>query len=92
MDKNLTMDDLGLEYIKSPIVAVRIHRTDNQWLVEFKKKPVWYLPWTYFWWYNDGKYVSYNDAAGRAGLLSKQGYFLVLRYKSDQYVVTPFEE
>lgn len=83
-----SMEDLGLEYVQTPIVSVRIHRTDQQWLVEYKKQPMWYAPWSYFWWYNDGKYVDYKDAVTRAQTLANQGYYLKLRYKSDNYIVT----
>ena len=94
MDINDTLiSDLGLEYKKNPIVAVRIFRTDGQWLVEFKKKPlVFWKFWDYFWWYNDGKYVSYNDAKARAAKLSSQGFYLTTKYVQDEYVVTPFED
>lgn len=88
----ITMNELGLEYVKRPIVAVRIHRTDGQWLVEYRKKPSWYAPWNYFWWYNDGKYVNYTDASQRAQTLSSQGYYLEIKYKSDQYIVVPYED
>ena len=93
MDINETsMHDLGLEYVRRPITAVRIHRTDNQWLVEYKKKPLafWRI-WDYAWWYNDGKYVSHSDAKARAAKLSSQGFYLETRYIKDQYVVTPYE-
>ncbi len=87
-----SISDLGLELVRKPIVAVRIHRTDGQWLVEFRKKPVWYKPWDYYWWYNDGKYVNYNDAKARAAKLSSDGYYTTSRYVQDQYVVTPYDE
>ena len=79
------MDDLGLEYVKWPITHVRIHRTDGQWLVEYRRKPKWILD--RWWWFNDGKYVSYTDASARAAKLSSQGYYLSVRYKRDNYVV-----
>lgn len=85
-----SMDDLGLEYVKHPITQVRIHRTDGQWLVEFRRKPKWLIDG--WWWFNDGKYVSYTDAAERASKLSGQGYYLKTRYKRDKYIVTPYEE
>lgn len=81
------ISDLGLEFVKMPITNVRIHRTDGQWLVEYKKMPRWYQFWNYFWWWNDGKYVSYNDANARAEKLSKQGYALKTRYKKAEFFV-----
>lgn len=82
--------DLGLEYVKWPITHVRIHKTDGQWLVEFRRKPKWVFD--RWWWFNDGKYVVYNDARARAQLLVKRGYTLSTRTVSDSYKVTPEEE
>lgn len=91
MDINDTsINDLGLEFVKHPITAVRIHRTDGQWLVEYRRKPKWLIDG--WWWFNDGKYVSYNDATARASKLSSQGYYLTTRYKRDQYIVTQHED
>ena len=93
MDKEQTIQDLGLQEVKRPIVAVRLHRTDNQWLVEFKKKPLaFWCIWDYIWWYNDGKYVQYNDAKARAAKLSSQGYYTEVKYVRDEYIVTPYED
>ncbi len=83
------MSDLGLEYVKWPITHVRIHRTDGQWLVEYRRKPKWFFD--KWWWFNDGKYVQYNDAKTRAAKLAGQGYALSTKYIKDNYVVTPFE-
>lgn len=89
MDINQTkMSDLGLEYVKIAITNVRIHRTDGQWLVEYKKLPRWYAFWNWIWWWNDGKYVSYNDAVARAQKLSSNGYVLSTRYKRAEFYVT----
>ena len=85
-----TMHDLGLEFVKYPITAVRIHRTDGQWLVEFRRKPKYIVD--AWWWFNDGTYVSYNDAKVRAAKLASQGYYLKTRYIRDEYHVTPYEE
>lgn len=85
-----TMKDLGLEYVKWPITHVRIHRTDGQWLVEYRRKPKWFFD--QWWWFNDGKYVEYNDASARASILSSQGYCLYTKYVQDKYIVTPYEE
>jgi hypothetical protein len=84
--KQTSMEDLGLEYVKWPITDVRIHRTDGQWLVEYRRKPKWFLD--KWWWFNDGKYVSYNDANARAVKLASQGHVLYTRYVQTKYVVT----
>ena len=87
MNKHDTsMHELGLEYVKWPITHVRIHRTDGQWLVEYRRKPKWFFD--RWWWFNDGKYVNYTDAAERAALLSNQGYCVYIRYVRDEYIVS----
>lgn len=83
--KKTDMADLGLKYVEWPITRVRIHRTDGQWLVEYRRKPKWYFD--QWWWFNDGKYVDYTAAQERAGTLVKRGYTLYLRYYRDQYEV-----
>lgn len=75
------MAELGLEYQTWPITAVRIHRTDGQWLVEYKRKPKWYFD--KWWWFNDGKFVDYTDAQKRANKLAAQGYYMSVRYRRD---------
>lgn len=92
MTKDLTMQQLGLEYYNVPVVAVRIHRTDNQWLVEYKKLAKrWWKPWDYFWWYNDGKYVNYWDASDRAMQIASDGFVRCIRYVKTGYTVEPKE-
>lgn len=82
------MSDIGLEYVKIPICRVRIHKTDGQWLVEYRKVTVtWWKVWDRFWWYNDGKYVSYNDAKYRAQALAGDGYALSIREVNTEYYV-----
>lgn len=89
---NQTMSDLGLEYYTIPITAVRIHRTDNQWLVEYKRFPNrWWAVWDRFWWYNDGKYVDYTAANDRAMQLSSDGHTRGIRYVNTKYNVEPKE-
>lgn len=85
MHDNLTISDIGMGIVKIPITAVRIHRVDGQWLVEYQRKPQWYFD--QWWWFNDGKYVEHNDAATRAELLREYGYVTVLKYKKETYKV-----
>ena len=83
--KKTDMSELGLEYLQWPITRVRVHRTDGQWLVEYKRVPKWYFD--QFWWFNDGKFVDYTDAQDRACKLFAQGYVLSVRYRKDNYEV-----
>lgn len=86
------MSDIGLVYVKTPINRVRIHKTDGQWLVEYRKVPKnWWKVWDRFWWYNDGKYVSYNDAKYRAQALADDGYALSIANVNTEYYVEPKE-
>jgi hypothetical protein len=85
MYENMTIADIGMEVIQTPITDVRIHRVDNQWLVEYRRKPKWYFDkWK---WFNDGKYVMHNDAAARAELLVEYGFVTSVRYKRESYKV-----
>lgn len=79
--KNTDMSELGLEYVQWPIAHVRIHRTDGQWLVEYRRKPKWFFD--RFWWFNDGKFADFTDAQDRAYRLAAQGYVLSVRYRTD---------
>jgi hypothetical protein len=79
--KKTDMAELGLEYVSWPITHVRIHRTDNQWLVEYRRKPKWFFD--QWWWFNDGKFVDYTDAQDRAAKLLAQGFVLSTRYRTD---------
>lgn len=85
MHSAMSIGDIGMEVVKIPIVALRIHRVDGQWLVEYKRKPQWYFD--QWWWFNDGKYVEHNDAAARAELLREYGYITVLKYRKETYKV-----
>jgi hypothetical protein len=85
MNTEYSITDLGLEVVQHPITHVRIHRTDCQWLVEYRRKPKWFVDG--YWWFNDGKYVEYNEAMARAELLKARGYYTYTRYKSEKFEV-----
>lgn len=88
-EDQIKMSDLGLEYVKWPITNVRIHRVDGQWLVEYRRKPKWFID--KWWWFNDGKYVNYRDATARAKTLASAGYVQYQRFVRSEYYVTPYE-
>lgn len=85
MHENMTISDIGMEVVKIPITHVRIHRADNQWHVEYRRKPQWFFD--KWWWFSDGKYVLHVDAAARAELLTEFGYATSIRYKKESYKV-----
>ena len=68
-------NEYGMEYVHTEVRALRIFRTDGKWLVEYRRKPrsILYF-WDYFWWYDDGTYVNYNDAKQRVDYLREVGY------------------
>lgn len=84
--RDVTIDDLGMEYAQTPIKKVRIHRTDGKWLVEYKKAKI-SLPWDWFWWYNDGVFLRYQDAVIRAKDLQSIGYVVKLRFKQESFEI-----
>lgn len=73
-------NEYGMEYEKITVKKLRIFRVGKQWLVEYLREPrVWAL-WDYFWWYNDGQYVSYYDALARINDLKQDGYVAIPRF------------
>ena len=75
-----SINDLGLEYIKRPLLKVRIIRVDGQWLVEYRRQPRWLFGIDSLWWFNDGKYMEYTEALDRAHKLIAQGYTMSTQY------------
>jgi len=87
-----TINDLGLEYVKRPILKVRIVRVDGQWLVEYRRQPRWLFGIDGLWWFNDGKYVEYTEALDRAHKLVAQGYTMTTQYiRKEEFEVSNTE-
>ena len=86
MNKEYTINDLGLVAVDYPITAVRIHKTDGQWLVEYRRQPKWLIDG--FWWFNDGRYADYVDAKDRADKLLAQGYITTFKNSKETYSVS----
>ena len=85
-----TIHDLGYEYIKIPITHSRVHRVNSKWLVEYKLKARFVIDG--LWWFNDGVYVEYNDAAKRAQFIVERGYVRKMRYKKAFFTKTKNKE
>lgn len=71
----ITMDGLsdnqyGVAFNVIDITALRLHKTDGKWLVEYRRVPRTMFFWDRWWWYNDGTYVEYIDAKERIDYLS----------------------
>lgn len=77
----LVENEFGVEYEHTPIVALRIYRTDKKWLVEYKREPRWWCPWDRFWWYNDGTYVEYKHAFERVQYMKAVKYASRTRFQ-----------
>lgn len=73
-------NEYGIEYEKITVKKLRIFRVGRQWLVEYLREPRVWAPWDYFWWYNDGQYVSYYDALARINDLKQDGYVAIPRF------------
>ena len=73
-------NEFGVEYNNIDIRALRIFRTDDKWLVEYRRAPRPGFLWDYFWWYNDGTYVRYNDAKDRVEYLRSVGYVSIPQF------------
>lgn len=84
MDKTTTITDIGMEIIRTPISEVRMHRVDNQWILEYKIKGKRFQK---MFWHPEGKYAEYSDGQARAQLLATRGYVETARYRSINYKV-----
>lgn len=73
-------NEYGMEYEEITIRKLRIFRIGKQWLVEYQRKPRVWAPWDYFWWYDDGQYVSYYDALARINVLKQDGCVAIPRF------------
>jgi len=67
----LTDNQYGMSFVTIELKALRVHRTDGKWLVEYRRKPRPLCFWDYFWWYDDGTYVEYIDALDRVEYLKQ---------------------
>lgn len=74
----LAQNEFGMEYEHVPVTAVRMHRTDGKWLVEYRRKPRWLIDG--WWWFNDGMYVNYSEAATRLEQIKAIKYVSIPRY------------
>lgn len=67
-------NDFGIEYEKIRIKRLRMHRTDDMWLVEYQREPRWFLGLDRWWWFDDGRYADYADATDRIDTLLSIGF------------------
>ena len=74
-------NEYGIEYEEIAIKKLRIFRVGRQWLVEYQREPRLWTPWDYFWWYNDGQYVDYQDAMFRINQLKATGCVRIPRFQ-----------
>ncbi len=74
-------NEYGIEYEQISIKKLRIFRVGKQWLVEYQRTPRLWAPWDYFWWYNDGQYVDYQDAVFRINELKTAGCVKIPRFQ-----------
>ena len=78
----LTDNSHGVVYDHIAITRLRIFRMHGRWLVEYQRKPRWFLGLDRWWWFNDGTYVDYDDALTRINYLRETGYVSVAQFQS----------
>lgn len=78
---DLVDNEYGIENEKIEIKKLRIFRNGQQWLVEYRRVPRLWAPWDYFWWYNDGMYIDYQDAVARVSYLKADRYVIIPRFQ-----------
>ncbi len=70
----LVANEYGIEFNHIKITKLRIHRTDDMWLVEYRREPRWFLGLDRWWWFDDGRYANYADATDRIDTLLGIGF------------------
>jgi hypothetical protein len=70
----LVANEYGVEFDHIKITKLRIHRTDDMWLVEYRREPRWFLGLDRWWWFDDGRYANYSDATDRIDTLLGIGF------------------
>jgi len=70
----LVANEYGIEFDHIKITKLRIHRTDDMWLVEYRRQPRWFLGLDRWWWFDDGRYANYSDATDRIDTLLGIGF------------------
>lgn len=70
----LVANEYGVEIRHIKITKLRIHRTDDMWLVEYRREPRWFLGLDRWWWFDDGRYADYADATERVDHLLGVGF------------------
>lgn len=70
----LVANEYGVEMHRIKITKLRIHRTDDMWLVEYRREPRWFLGLDRWWWFDDGRYADYADATDRVDHLLGVGF------------------
>lgn len=74
-----TLEELGYEIIKHPIMRVRVQQHAGKWYVEYQRKPRYVLD--RWWWFDDSIHPEFKDAYTRAEELSKEGGTKEIKFK-----------
>lgn len=78
----LVANEYGVEFDHIKITKLRIHRTDDMWLVEYRRAPRWFLGLDRWWWFDDGRYANYADATDRIDTLLGIGFVSKARFQT----------
>lgn len=78
----LVANEYGVEHENIQITKLRIHRTDDMWLVEYRRIPRWLFGLDRWWWFDDGTYMEYADASNRIDHLIDLGYISKTRFQT----------
>ena len=70
----LVANEYGVEIRHTRITKLRIHRTDDMWLVEYRREPRWILGLDRWGGFDDGRYADYADATDRVDHLLGIGF------------------
>lgn len=78
----LVANEYGVEHNHIQITKLRIHRTNDMWLVEYRRQPSWLFGLDRWWWFDDGTYTDYSDASNRVDHLIDVGYISKTRFQT----------
>lgn len=85
MNDNPTINEVGLEYVKTPIDKVRVVNHEKMWHVNYTKNTKNLFSKNM--WFHDSKHTEYSDAYTRALNLTNEGYIKKIVSRSPVFTV-----
>jgi len=71
-----TPETFGMKEVRYPITHVRLTMVDGKWVVQFRRKPLWWID--RFIWFTDSIHHRFTDAEIRTNMLINDKYYTKL--------------